>query len=139
MGWDLISEDQGQEAFAEWVMALVSQGDPYSTFAVSPSVNFMSRDSVMTLYELLQPYQISSHIDQQGFLDMLQQIGENSDLMSLQAEELDDWVPVQVVQSWVKSFIKAYANLFRELDLEPPRATSEEELALAASSERRAC
>merc|ERR1712151_1349151 len=109
-------------------------GEPYHHFDASPNVPFMSRDAVMTLYELLQPYQISSHIDQQGFLDMMQQIGENMGLMSLHVEDLDDWVPVEVVKNWVKSFIAAYANLFRELDLQPPRAVHEDELVMAAAS-----
>lgn len=66
--------------------------------------------------------QVSSHIDQQGFLDMLQQIGENMNLMSLHDEQLDDVVPVQVVHRWLRQFIHAYTHLFRELGLEPPRS-----------------
>ena len=30
---------------------------------------------------------------------------------------LDDWVPVDVVQSWVCGYIHAYANLFEALHL----------------------
>merc|ERR1712014_158489 len=94
--WDVIKDEQGQDRFANWVILLVLQGDSFFTFAASPSVRFASRDTVMTLYELLQPYQISSHIDQQGFLDVLQQIGEQRNLMALHVEELDDSVPVEV-------------------------------------------
>jgi len=52
-------------------------------------------------------------------LDILQQIGESRGLMSLNDEILDDWVPVEVVQSWVCSYIHAYANLFDALHLGP--------------------
>merc|ERR1712032_1385346 len=100
-----------------------SQGEAHQTFDASPDVWFMSRDTVLTLYELMLPYQISSHVDQQGFLDMLQQIGEHMGMMSLLAEELDDWVPVEVVHRWVKRFIGAYATLFHELGLEPPASS----------------
>merc|ERR1712232_871482 len=85
----------------------------------SPGVQFLKSDVVMTLYELMKPYQINSQIDQQAFLDLLQQIGESKDLMSLQHEMLDDWVPVQVVHSWIQSYINAYASLFQALHLGP--------------------
>jgi len=105
--WETIREEHGEERFADWAILLVNQGEA-----------FMNQDAVMTLYELLQPLKVANHIDQQGFLDMLQQIGEHMGLMSLLAEELDDWVPVDVVHRWIKRFIGAYANLFRELGLE---------------------
>jgi len=124
--WELICKTNGKETFAEWVVDLVSQGEAHRQFEASPTVKFLSRDAVMTLYDLMLPYQISAHVDQQGFLDMLQQIGEHMNLMSLEAEELDDWVPVPVVQRWVQSFIAAYALLFQELALEPPGSRREE-------------
>merc|ERR1711920_253670 len=83
-----------------------------------------SATAIQTLWELLYPLQISSHIDQQGFLDMLQQVGELQGLMNLMSEELDDWVPKLVVQAWMKSFISSYVNLYRELDdIEPPKSS----------------
>mmetsp|Transcript_17406 Transcript_17406/g.38066 ORF Transcript_17406/g.38066 Transcript_17406/m.38066 type:complete len:232 (+) Transcript_17406:63-758(+) len=121
--WAVVCEERGAEAFADWVVRLASQGEVHPTFDASPNVRFMSRDAVMALYELMKPYQMASHVDQQGFLDMLQQIGEHMNLMSLLDEELDDWVPVQVVQRWVKHFMSAYVRLFKELDLEPPPAS----------------
>merc|ERR1719436_1886380 len=121
--WETIRDVRGEEAFADWVVRLVAQGADHREFAASPGVPFMSRDAVMTLYELLTPYQVSTHIDQQGFLDMLQQIGEHMNLMSLQAEELDDWVPVEVVHRWTKQFISAYVSLFQQLGLEPPKSS----------------
>lgn len=124
--WDVISSDKGQELFVEWVCALIAQGEAQRTFEVGgPDIKFISRDAVMTLYELMKPYQISSHVDQQGFLDQLQQIGEHLGLMSLLAEELDDWVPVEVVHRWVKSFTRAFHSLFQELCLVPPRSSQE--------------
>mmetsp|Transcript_124612 Transcript_124612/g.265822 ORF Transcript_124612/g.265822 Transcript_124612/m.265822 type:complete len:231 (-) Transcript_124612:107-799(-) len=124
--WETIRQKPGEEFFANWVVDLVSQGEAFHTSSSSPGVKFMSRDTVITLWELMQPLQISSLIDQQGFLDMLQQIGENQGLMPLQTEELDDWVPIIVVQDWVKKFIGAYTSLFQELGLEPPRSSSQE-------------
>lgn len=127
--WARIADERGEEAFAAWVLRLVSEGESPQTFAVNTQqVEFIGRDHVMTLYELMKPLQISSHVDQQGFLDMLQQIGENMNLMPLSSEALDDWVPVQVLQRFVKKFIAAYANLFRELDL-PARSSGGEKRA----------
>merc|ERR1711920_663515 len=119
---DAVSEERGEDIFSDWAITLCLQGEKYSFSDASPGVYFMSRDAVMTLYELLSPLQISSHIDQQGFLDMLQQVGEHMNLMNLMSEELDDLVPADVVHAWMKSFIRSYVNLYRELDdLEQPK------------------
>ena len=47
----------------------------------------------------------------------VREVGEQMDLLALFEEELDDWVPLVVVQRFVKQFIQAYANLFRDLGL----------------------
>mmetsp|Transcript_90771 Transcript_90771/g.256320 ORF Transcript_90771/g.256320 Transcript_90771/m.256320 type:complete len:224 (-) Transcript_90771:62-733(-) len=118
--WDVICEEKGREAFADWVVRLVSQGEEHKTNDFSPNVQFMSGEAIMTLYRLMTPYHIDSHIDQQGFLDMLQQIGEHRDLMPLENESFDDLVPVEVVHNWVNRYITAYASLFEKLNLAPP-------------------
>eukprot|EP00747_Dinoflagellata_sp_TGD_P166236 gnl/TRDRNA2_/TRDRNA2_188714_c0_seq1.p1 gnl/TRDRNA2_/TRDRNA2_188714_c0~~gnl/TRDRNA2_/TRDRNA2_188714_c0_seq1.p1 ORF type:complete len:243 (-),score=67.25 gnl/TRDRNA2_/TRDRNA2_188714_c0_seq1:41-769(-) len=118
--FEVICEDRGAEAFVDWMCLLVCQGEDFAAFDASPGVKFMSRDAVYNMYRLLQPYQIDAHVDQQGFLDMLQQVGEHMNLMALQAEELDDWVPVEVVQRFAKRFVEAWRGLFQELDLQPP-------------------
>merc|ERR1712217_363937 len=81
--WEVIREDRGEEAFADWVIRIIAQGENHQSFPASPNVNFMS----------------------------------------LHAEELDDWVPVMVVQRWARQFVRAYSSLFRELGLEPPKGS----------------
>eukprot|EP00931_Biecheleriopsis_adriatica_P047826 TRINITY_DN27605_c0_g1_i2.p1 TRINITY_DN27605_c0_g1~~TRINITY_DN27605_c0_g1_i2.p1 ORF type:complete len:262 (-),score=71.47 TRINITY_DN27605_c0_g1_i2:74-823(-) len=132
--WDAVCEERGEDAFADWVIKLISQGEQHKNFDVrherdeassgSRSVSFMQRDAVITLWELMKPCQIAAHVDQQGFLDLLQQIAETMGMQPLTNQELDDWVPVDVVRQWVKRFISALANLFRELGLERSSTTS---------------
>jgi hypothetical protein len=118
--WEELGSEQQLDEFADWICLLVCQGEEYKEFPrIAAGVSFLSRDSVMTLYELMAPYQIDVHTDQQGFLDMLQQIGEAKGLMPLNEEALDDWVPVEVVRAWARQFIQAYIELFKELGLEP--------------------
>mmetsp|Transcript_68998 Transcript_68998/g.150825 ORF Transcript_68998/g.150825 Transcript_68998/m.150825 type:complete len:233 (-) Transcript_68998:257-955(-) len=121
-----LNKGEGLSDFADWVVLLICQGEPpqFLPFAM-PGTPYITRDHVMTLYELMQPYQIRSHIDQQGFLDMLQQIAESRGMMSLQDEELDDWVPTSVVQNWIRQFATSYCSLFRELGLVPPESAIE--------------
>jgi len=123
--WEFIRDEQGQYVFASWMCATARQGEKVSYFPVSPKVEFMSVDAVMTLYEMLKPFQISQHTDQQDFQQMFQQIGEHLGYMPLSVEymELDEYVPVCVVHDWAKEFIVAYSNLFQELGCEPPRKT----------------
>merc|ERR1712113_1021895 len=60
----------------------------------------------------MKPFEISQHTDQQGFLNMFQQVGESMGLMPLQSADLDDYVPLGVVHTWARGFIAAYSNLF---------------------------
>jgi hypothetical protein len=122
--WEVIRDDQGQDFFASWMCATARQGEKVANFSVSPKVDFMSADAVMTLYEMLKPFQISQHTDQQDFLQRFQQIGEHLGYMSIEHVELDDYVPVCLVHDWAKEFIVAYSNLFQELGCEPPRKAS---------------
>lgn len=117
--WETIKEDKGEDLFCGWLCKLIQQRDEYRVFERFPAITFFSRDIVMTLYDLLGPVGVAQHVDQQGFLDLLQQVGEQMDLMPLSADELDDWVPDMVVRKFLKHFVQNYCKLFRELDLQP--------------------
>lgn len=57
-------------------------------------------------------------MDFQAFLDLLQRVGEEKYLMDLSDEDLDDWVPLEVVQDFVRSLFAGMARLMN--DIAPP-------------------
>lgn len=116
--WEVVSTERGQDRFVDWTCKLIACGEQSRLFDSHPGVRFLSRDAVLLLYSWFTAFQINDEIDQQTFLDLLQQVGEQMDLMALFAEELDDWVPLVVVQRFLKQFIQAYTNIFIELGLD---------------------
>lgn len=49
-----------------------------------------------------------------GFLDLLQEVSEGMELMTLDDEHLDDYVPVATVQLFLVNFARSYVSLLRE-------------------------
>jgi hypothetical protein len=54
-------------------------------------------------------------MDFQEFLDLIQQAGEEVGLIPLEEKELDEVVPLKVVQTFSRQFISSFANLMKEL------------------------
>ncbi|KAF4745765.1 hypothetical protein FOZ62_003447 [Perkinsus olseni] len=100
--------------FSDWICRLVAQGERTTTFPSYPGVKFMTRDAVYHLHTFLQQYHIADFRDQQGFLDLLQEVSEGMELMTLDDEHLDDYVPVATVQSFLVNFARSYVSLLKE-------------------------
>jgi hypothetical protein len=91
------------DCFCKWFVSLFldgQQGCPYQT-----SNEFVSRDVAHGIHHVLQLESCNGY-DAQGFLDLLQRMGEEEQLMDIGREDLDDVIPVSVVNS----FAKHYAN-----------------------------
>lgn len=78
---------------------------------------FVRIDSVKVLYEVLQ-LRVMSALDIQQFFDLLQQCGEESGLMALDQEELDEFVPVSVCLEFVMNFLRGFKKLMAEVGLD---------------------
>ncbi|CAJ1336498.1 unnamed protein product [Effrenium voratum] len=120
--------ETGQNFFVDWLLKLVAQDMSPRPFRmmripVNPDDHvgrptfFVHMDCVMNLYNLLKPSQISSHLGMQDFVDLLHQMGETMNLQPLMIKDLDEWVPLEVVHTWLKRFISAFTELYKELGL----------------------
>ncbi|KAF4677519.1 hypothetical protein FOL47_000907 [Perkinsus chesapeaki] len=106
--------------FSDWLCHLVSQGEKTTTFSAYPGVKFMTRDAVYHLHTFLQQYHVGDFRDQQGFLDLLQEVSERMELMTLDDEHLDDYVPVATIQLFSSSFAHYTSSLqMNSLDSTP--------------------
>ncbi len=56
-----------------------------------------------------------NEIDVQRFFDLLQQCGEEIGLMSLENEELDDYVPLVVCQEFAKEYFRGFCKQMAEI------------------------
>mmetsp|Transcript_71378 Transcript_71378/g.167218 ORF Transcript_71378/g.167218 Transcript_71378/m.167218 type:complete len:267 (-) Transcript_71378:45-845(-) len=123
-----VYDADGQDLFVDWMLKLVAQDmspRPFRMLRIPVDAEdqvgrptfYVHMDVVMNLYNLLKPCQISSHTNMQDFVDLLHQIGESMNLQPLMIKDLDEWVPLEVVYHWLKRFISAFADLYKELGL----------------------
>lgn len=66
--------------------------------------------------------QETNGLDFQAFLDLLQRAGEERALMDLSDEELDDWVPLEVLRDFARHVAAGMARLLG--DICPPAEIS---------------
>eukprot|EP00742_Colponemidia_sp_Colp-10_P001015 GILJ01001097.1.p1 GENE.GILJ01001097.1~~GILJ01001097.1.p1 ORF type:complete len:228 (-),score=33.27 GILJ01001097.1:324-1007(-) len=114
--WNALSRTDGEDAFTEWFTTVLKENGPISQVADYPGVDFLGRDTVGTLYEMLNARRVYG-IDLQGFFDLMQQVGEEMGIMDIENESLDDIVPVVVVKQFCRDFIRGFRQMMKEVQL----------------------
>ena len=102
------------ELFCSWFVSLFLDGLPN---AASPGTQseFVSRDVAHGIHHVLQLESVNGY-DAQGFLDLLQRMGEEERLMDIGREDLDDVVPVSVVHSFAKHYAASICKNMESLN-----------------------
>eukprot|EP01024_Parvocaulis_polyphysoides_P033307 TRINITY_DN29669_c0_g1_i1.p1 TRINITY_DN29669_c0_g1~~TRINITY_DN29669_c0_g1_i1.p1 ORF type:complete len:223 (-),score=21.91 TRINITY_DN29669_c0_g1_i1:22-690(-) len=96
---------QGNAMFVEWMCDLVRHSCRPVKFPQRPRESeYLYRDNIEVLHHVLN-VKDAQGMDFQSFLDMLQQVAEDRDLMELNDERFDDWLPVEVFRVFVNSMI----------------------------------
>ncbi|CAD8142991.1 unnamed protein product [Paramecium octaurelia] len=108
--WDDICK-YGIDHVNDWFIRLLTTND-----TVIPYKNhlFIKLETVQILYELSNT-KIMSNIDIQQFVDLLQQAGEEAGLMSIDQEELDELVPLEICSEFIKNFLNGFKALMLEI------------------------
>jgi hypothetical protein len=75
---------------------------------------YLNVDSLAALHQLLRVQELHGS-DFQAFVDLLQRVGEERQLMDLNDEQQDDWVPLAVVRDFVSSTYHGMASLMRDI------------------------
>jgi len=99
-----------------WMMKLLCQNQPVLEFENHPDVEFLGRDTIQTLHDILK-IQDAYGYDFQTFFDLMQRTGEEMNIMALEDEDLDDAVPKVVVSIFINKFISGAMDLMAELRL----------------------
>ncbi|CAD8076776.1 unnamed protein product [Paramecium sonneborni] len=108
--WDEICKN-GIDHVSEWFVRLLTTNDTVITYQ---NHQFIKLETVQILYELSNT-KIMSNIDIQQFVDLLQQAGEEAGLMSLDQEELDEFVPLEICTEFIKNFLNGFKTLMLEI------------------------
>jgi hypothetical protein len=71
-------------------------------------------DTLLHLFELLN-VKTTHGIDFQMFFDLLQQAAEEQGMMSIDLQDMDDYVPLLICQQFAGHFITGFARLMHQL------------------------
>mmetsp|Transcript_2315 Transcript_2315/g.5480 ORF Transcript_2315/g.5480 Transcript_2315/m.5480 type:complete len:153 (+) Transcript_2315:100-558(+) len=104
----------GQRKFTAWVGKLITESSDARHFPQNPSTAYVHRDPVETLHHILG-VKDSQGLDYQAFLDLLQRSGEEKGLMDLMNEELDDYVPLEIVSAFALSMVKGMLKVMADI------------------------
>lgn len=75
----------------------------------------MKIETLKLVYEIFNLRAIHTGTDIQNFIDLLQQCGEEQELMALECEELDEYVPLVVCQQFAGEYFRGLAKLMMEI------------------------
>lgn len=102
------------ESFCSWFVALFLDG-PQNAASPGAQTEFVSRDVAHGIHHVLQLDSVNGY-DAQGFLDLLQRMGEEERLMDIGREDLDDVVPVSVVHCFAKHYAASVCRNMESLN-----------------------
>ena len=81
-----------------------------------PVHEYVNLEFIEPLYVMFEA-QASKSVSLQGLFHLMQQSAEEENLLALKYEQLDDFVPLLIVEKFVLSFLKGYKDLFVEVGL----------------------
>mmetsp|Transcript_6435 Transcript_6435/g.16881 ORF Transcript_6435/g.16881 Transcript_6435/m.16881 type:complete len:223 (+) Transcript_6435:111-779(+) len=114
MMWRSVSGAGGYQEFSDWVCNLLRECNSTEQFRQYPGVQYINRDSIETIYHVLGVKE-SQGLDFQSFFDLLQRAAEEKDLMDLGNEELDDYLPLEVVGEFARSMIQGMQKVMADI------------------------
>lgn len=114
--WKFIksNEKENIEDIVAWIGRLLYENEEVSYFQNKPEIPFIKIDTLKLLYEIFN-LKAMNGMDIQNFIDLLQQCGEENELMALECEELDEYVPLIICQEFAREFIKGLIKLMKEI------------------------
>jgi len=118
MMWQNVCTEEGEDDFVAWIGRLLYENENIAYFESRPGVPFIRRYTILLLFELLNVK--STHgVEFQKFFDLLQHAGEEEGLMSIEQEDMDDYVPITICQKFARYFIKGFVKLMNQLGFGP--------------------
>ncbi len=83
---------------------------------IYPQHEYVNLEFIEPLYIVFEIQSLNS-LSLQDLFNLMQQMAEEENLLSLKYEQLDDFVPIVVVEFFISFFLKGYNNLYQEMGL----------------------
>eukprot|EP00163_Fabomonas_tropica_P025067 TRINITY_DN4319_c0_g1_i2.p1 TRINITY_DN4319_c0_g1~~TRINITY_DN4319_c0_g1_i2.p1 ORF type:complete len:226 (+),score=17.07 TRINITY_DN4319_c0_g1_i2:130-807(+) len=115
--YNAVTHPVGMKQFVTWFTSLLTACADVLTFDDQPTEQFISHDPLMFCYRIFQ-IEVMYGMHYQDFFDLLQRVGEEKGLLHLDAEHLDDVVPVSVMRDFAESLMEGFVSMMNDLDFE---------------------
>eukprot|EP01017_Pseudomicrothorax_dubius_P045771 TRINITY_DN7969_c0_g1_i1.p1 TRINITY_DN7969_c0_g1~~TRINITY_DN7969_c0_g1_i1.p1 ORF type:complete len:236 (+),score=55.42 TRINITY_DN7969_c0_g1_i1:65-772(+) len=116
--WESIKRDEnGLDDLVAWIGRMLYENSEVFHFEMKPGIVFIKVDTVMLLFELCN-LKVMNGMDLQSFFFLLQECGEEAGLTILDCDDLEEYVPLQICQEYMKEFMKGFTKLMREIGFE---------------------
>lgn len=115
--WQSVNTEEGEDDFVAWIGLLLYENENVAYFDTKPGVPFIRSDTIVYLFEILN-VKTTHGLEFQIFFDLLQQAAEEVGLMSIENEDMDDYVPLTICQQFARDFIKGFSRLMRQIGFE---------------------
>lgn len=112
--WQKVCNEEGEDDFVAWIGRLFYENENVAYFESRPGVPFIQRTTILHIYEILN-VKATHGVEFQYFFDLLQHAAEEDGLMSIDYEEMDDFVPLNICQKFARYFIKGFVRLMNQL------------------------
>lgn len=112
--WQSVCTEEGQNDFEAWIGRVLYENEPIEEFDCRPGVPFISKYTLLHLFEILN-VKATHGVEFQMFFDLLQRVAEEESLMSIDNSELDDFVPLNICQTFARHFIEGFVRLVGQL------------------------
>lgn len=83
---------------------------------IYPQQEYVNLEFIEPLYVIFEIQMLKS-LSLQDLFNLMQQMAEEENILSLKYEQLDDFVPIVVVEFFISSFLKGYNNMYKEVGL----------------------
>jgi hypothetical protein len=110
---NIFSDESNEDDFVAWLSRVMQENSPFVKFE-GYDIDFVPQATVKLLYEVLHVRE-THNMEFQDFFSLMQQAGEESDLMSLEDLKQDNFVALPVVQEFSKNFVIGFSRLMREI------------------------
>jgi len=110
--WNCVISQEGKEEFESWFTQVIRESERERHFDSETGTEFISRDTIQTVHEILEVSE-KHGMDFQQFFDLLQRVGEEKGTMDLENELLDDCAPLDVLQDFTSNFITGFRSPHR--------------------------
>jgi hypothetical protein len=111
---NFLKAEGSTELFCAWFVAVFLDGQQNESQEIQ--TEFVSRDVAHGIHHVLQ-LESSNGYDAQGFLDVLQRMGEEQQIMDIGRKDLDDVVPVSVVHCFAKHYAASICRNMETLNV----------------------